>query len=824
MAAPKWFDYATYKANKLAQLQQLDSSWTQTKMEAAFTNAGFTGTDGYFNHFQKYGHTEDVSPNKLFSAEYYYKAKALQFYTSEAGGSIAEATVKDKLDYYADQVKGLINNAGMDAWTHYIKYGTAEGINPSNDFDTSAYMAAKLEALQTAEPSAGWTEETMNAAFKKAGLNALEHFMVYAGNGNANEVAEGMAADGTVPTAYVVPADEQISDDSQVTSFQFTTAIDKFTGTNTDDVFTGDNSGNTDTVTDGDSADGKGGNDTFDYYLNGGTALSAATMPTIKNIETVKFNKIDLTGNDSFDASKLTDVTAISLVKSGAAMVNGVTQTMTMGSNQSLSLVDIDVANGATGTFALKGLSAITLDGSGVDKTNTGTLTLNVDDNNVKAFEINSVNNANAITFADANNKVAEMTVTGDAALAVSTGETTVKTVDASAMTNGGLSYNLTAIADASFKFTGSSANDELGLVATSLATLTSGDQLDGGDGKDKLSIGEDGSTNKFDYTDLAKVKSFEVLGLTAATAVNLDASKIGSTFTEISVDKGLAAHTITNLANGFTVDVPVTQTGSLEITPKATGQTNITINLGHEGLTADLAVTAATIGFNNVTLHSIAKDGSVTNTITTLNNVDGSTYTIDGVANLTITNATQATNAASKYDASALTGNLTITGNAASYASGTFTKLGDTIIGGSGDDIITASVVGGELTGGSGKDTFDVSASFVKNAAAAADKMVVTTITDFNDKGDNIVLGSGGSLNAKATTIKSGLSLDKIVQALDEDLTAQGVAWGNDGTDTYLLYSKAGAIAADDDVVVKLSGIVDLSDADFTGGVLTHA
>ena len=49
MAAPKWFDYATYKANKLAQLQQLDSSWTQTKMEAAFTNAGFTGTDGYFN-------------------------------------------------------------------------------------------------------------------------------------------------------------------------------------------------------------------------------------------------------------------------------------------------------------------------------------------------------------------------------------------------------------------------------------------------------------------------------------------------------------------------------------------------------------------------------------------------------------------------------------------------------------------------------------------------------------------------------------------------------------------------------------------------------
>lgn len=44
-------------------------------------------------------------------------------------------------------VKAIIAENGMNAWTHYVQYGSDEGVNPSNAFDADAYLDAKTAAL-----------------------------------------------------------------------------------------------------------------------------------------------------------------------------------------------------------------------------------------------------------------------------------------------------------------------------------------------------------------------------------------------------------------------------------------------------------------------------------------------------------------------------------------------------------------------------------------------------------------------------------------------------------------------------------------------------
>ena len=64
----KWFDYATYMANKLAQMKALEpnAGWNDTKLTAAFESAGFKGDEGAYKHFQKYGHKTSRGTHRYF--------------------------------------------------------------------------------------------------------------------------------------------------------------------------------------------------------------------------------------------------------------------------------------------------------------------------------------------------------------------------------------------------------------------------------------------------------------------------------------------------------------------------------------------------------------------------------------------------------------------------------------------------------------------------------------------------------------------------------------------------------------------------------------
>lgn len=266
MATPAFFDYETYMTNKLAQVQNADpaAGWTMTKLMDSFAQNGFVGADGAYAHFVQFGSAEEVAPNADFNANEYYAAKAAQFYGVEP---------KAVTEFQIANVKQIITSNGMNAWTHYQQFGSAEGVNPSNAFDANAYLAAKAVAMGD-----GWTAEKVAEAIKGNGMTVLEHYLQYAGTGE-NEVAKG--------ATYPVPDDQKVPSSVTSTTYDLTVGQDSLSGTIGNDTFNAFIFDNQNTLQSGDRIDGGAGHDVLNADL-GTSALFAAT-PEIKNVEVIKF-------------------------------------------------------------------------------------------------------------------------------------------------------------------------------------------------------------------------------------------------------------------------------------------------------------------------------------------------------------------------------------------------------------------------------------------------------------------------------------------------------------------------------------------------------
>ncbi len=799
MAAPKWFDYATYKINKLAQLQQLDSSWNQTKMEEAFNKAGFTGTDGYYQHFQKYGHTEDVSPNEFFDAQYYYKAKALQFYTSEAGGSIAEETVLAQLETYADRVKGLINDAGMDAWTHYIKYGTAEGINPSNSFDTSAYMEAKLTAMKTQDPN--YTMEDLTAAFKKANLNALEHAMQYAGNGNTYEAADAVAIGKDVPAAYAVPEDEQISENT-TTEFMFTTNVDRLVGTTADDTFTG----TTGTVVAADSVDGKTGTDTVEIWARTeGEAIANFNLPKLTNVENLVFHNVQMANNAARDFSTV-GVTSVGFGNLIAA--NGaVTATLTGADSQSLALSGLASAGNAQ-TVKLKGFTGVTVDGVAggngnwiVDvagKQTEFTVTANGDDS---AFTLG--NTGGKLKTLNAGEGKGNVAVVADAAPAAA-----LTTVDASAAT-GNFSLDISAAANtdnmASFKFTGGSGDDEILLSTAQLAKIK-GANFDGGDGTDTIGV-SNGATTALGATavkQLGAVTGFESFKVTetSASAFTISDAAALKNFDEVTFKAGAAGASFAVAAGAegistWNLDLSDFTASAVSLTA-GKNNTSITMNVDAGTASADLTALNLT-GIKTVNMNVSGDDlkiGTLAATGTDL------TLNLSGSEKVAIASASMGQ--AFTLNGASLTDSLSFKGSLAK---------GSTLTGGSEADTfdVTSTLAAGQgnitidLEGGSGKDTFKLDAGTSNNG------LTTFEIGDYEKGVDAIQVKAAAAAKAdKIAEVKDITQLSQVALATGWN------GWVMNG-ETYVAYASAavsaGKLFDNAATVIKLAGVSSLDD-----------
>lgn len=110
--------------------------------------------------------------NISFDANYYYEQKLNQLQSTDSE-QYGDWTIAD--------VALSFNENGLTPEEHYEKYGAAEGLNPSAEFDTQAYLSAKLGLLQEqdSEQYADWTVADVAQSFEDNGLSPLEHFNQY---------------------------------------------------------------------------------------------------------------------------------------------------------------------------------------------------------------------------------------------------------------------------------------------------------------------------------------------------------------------------------------------------------------------------------------------------------------------------------------------------------------------------------------------------------------------------------------------------------------------------------------------------------------------
>ena len=267
MATPMWFDYKAYFNNKLASL----NGYNDLTLKAAFEGAGYSvDADGLFKHFQDHGNSEGISPVSYFDSGYYFQSKAAQFY----GKDISTVTNAD-----VSFIQAAFANAGLSAWDHYFQYGMAEGIDPNSNFDSSAYMDAKLALMQKEDPS--YTMDQLVKAFKDADLNPVTHYLLH-GKGEGLTVQD--AQHGGVSQALTTGVDNL----KGTTGTPTVDANGNLTiNTNYNDYFTAE----TGTLQSADTVDGLGGVDTLYARVNTSEAptVGDAIEPTISNVEYVLF-------------------------------------------------------------------------------------------------------------------------------------------------------------------------------------------------------------------------------------------------------------------------------------------------------------------------------------------------------------------------------------------------------------------------------------------------------------------------------------------------------------------------------------------------------
>ena len=807
----KWFDPTVYMQNKLAQMQATDPAYTMSDLVAAFADAGFVGEEGYFQHFLQFGAAEEVAPNAYFNANEYYAAKAAQFYGEAFTGSELQIA----------QVKTLINKEGMNAWTHYQQFGSAEGVNPSNAFDASDYCAAKAEAMNAAgqkDPDGNdWTAESIAKAIDDAGMSVLEHYLTYAGT-DEGEVAAGSTFPVSDDDQVVVPSGETIVIDELDSTIAYTGSAgdDKFYLKNAD---TGLHPYNT--------LDGGEGNDTL---ILDGKGLGGATIRNIENL--VVNGGIDADYDMSLFATsftlnggraQLTNVAGQKLVTDNATSL-----TVNMAAGQaSVDLASLN-RDSAAQAVVLHGdsLSSVKLAvDEGAHEVDFAGSDANVTDLAITAT-VSDAENDDANVDAGALADLANVTVAGagEVALTVADGDK-LKAVDATANT-GGVTVDLSESDNAAF--TGGAGADTLTVEGSKVAhTLGAGDDtvvvsdaafadlakgfsVDGGEGTDTLQMSATLAVN-FKTADVAT--NFEILQLDGGTGTvdmnnfgdidHVAVAEMDGTLTLNNMDNGGLLEYVAAPGNAVTVNVKGADTGKTDVL-------NVTI-ADDEAVTAG-KLTVANVETINITADDtdLGEEGPVTHTMTlTADKATNVNISGDAALNLTLTGSDEIT----KIDASGNTGGLTVDLSTIDTAG----KYAVTLTGSSADDTITMGI-GNKITGGEGDDTFIATAATTADASTS-----FATIMDFG-AGDKLQLGSSADSLLKVDVNDETDFTTVMTNVFTAAASANKVVWFQYQGNTFVALDVDNSDAfSNGDYIVKLSGTdIDLSDAVVASGVLS--
>lgn len=530
----------------------------------------------------------------------------------------------------------------------------------------------------------------------------------------------------------------------------------------------------------------------------------------------------------------------------------------------------------------------VNVDGAGYNAAGTAVAGVSVTAGAKAAtITVNATGSKSNVTVAETTAGAAKtLNLTGSANLALGTVGTSLTglTTIAGAAATGDL--NLGTLGASAATVTTGSGNDKFQLGATKVtvdagagndtvtlgSTLALGSTVKLGDGNDTL-LSAGGVVTGKDATGTVTIDAGAGTDSVAASLVNaanatqflnfeqIDLSKqgaaatvldvalmTGSTITGLTLNgDGAGANTgntVQNLAAGAGLTVAGANTGTTTIGVKdaATGTADaFTVTFAGAdvaGATATSAnVTAGTIGLSGIEALTIASNGgsNTWNSIDLGLNKSLKTITITGDKNLDLTFGAQngadtpsATAGVSSIDGSAATGKLKITVDADVKA----VTTGLVVKGGSAADTIITGAASTTLSGNGGTDAFDVKAALAGGTVGTSTSTAVleanavkTTITDFV-KGETIQFAASATVaTAAVTKITLDATVQNLDQALDKVAATAGTYWFNYGADTYVVVNNAADAGLDQgDVLVKLTGTLDLSNSTTTDNVLTFA
>lgn len=574
-------------------------------------------------------------------------------------------------------------------------------------------------------------------------------------------------------------------------------------------------------------------NITLDGYdtatLGGGVSLDALTTLSLSN---------------SAGANTLTSAST-----SLTANLDGITGTTNLGGN--VTTLTVNTSGTATATALTAGaLTALTVN-AGANLTVTPT--------SIAALETLTVTGAGNVTMGDISAATTTITA-GSATGAISATVDGTKATVTTGSGNDSITVDTAAISKAINLGAGS---DTLTLATGSTTVPTA--SVDGGAGTDTISmtvasaVAYDNNTNFASaITGFDRLTISDRVDVTGGVTLDLEALGFDSYVslaggTDDSADAGADTVddgdtlTLNNMAANATVVLSntQTQTGHANLTSAvvatlkdATGSSDV-FNVMTTVAAADVNVgtlTVAGVETINITANDTNVDEDADGTsyeagdrdLSTLdlNATSATTITIDGNANLTLDNT--GNTAATTINGSAMTGALTVTSYGATAT---------TITGGSGNDSLTASTTvnsdvlnGGagnddlygfsltQMTGGAGVDTFYAGVSVNVNSASAILDASSGDIIELIDNDGDIA-----SFNQASITLDpdGNPDLQNYADAAIIAITADnGAAWFQYNNNTYIVMEDNNAagnsFVNNEDVIVKLAGLVDLSTSSF--------
>jgi len=688
-------------------------------------------------------------------------AAGLLYWTAEIeAGNLQLSNVAFDLIFAANNpVDGNSDQAALDAKTLTNKTAAAEAYTTEIEASTEAILAYQPASKTPWKTSAAYTSAQNY-------LSSIDGDTESSASGITTTVASMTAAQNAT-TANKVTLTNTLN--------TVTGGVDDVLGGSANDLIIGAVSAANPTYTLVDTLDGGAGTDTLNLTL---AANSDAV--SVNNVEKIILRASAAATFDGSGVTGATDITSTNstadLTLSGAPLAAALGMTTTGTSDLFAGYRTGDVTGAVdVSTLKVNGVASSAAGDGRFYTDNVETISITSTGTKSKLGELASDNDGAAGTTTGAST-LATVNVAGDAELTVTTAlAATVKTIDASEMTAGGVNLGITTGAEVTV--TGSAGDDEFSFLGA--GNLTAKDVVDGGDGVDRLIIDD----NDLASSQWAKVSNFEAIeaqdaGSTSAIVIDASLSGITTLYADIEdtdENAGAVTATFNEVTDAQVLEVlkakadtgsifDATNDASLTVEHAVDNTTNtFTVNLAGIGnfnaaaggnalgvrvLTVDDAETL-TIGANKNSKGTVTK-----NLVTSLVSADAKTINITGDAELKIDGITAAN--VTLLDASEASNKLNITFDSAKTRTIKLGSADDTLVvgntdakvtveGGAGDDKITFQADNitkdDTIDGGEGTDTLILNTNFTINSIATAANIVGFKNLEKVSQNDNTTL-----------------------------------------------------------------------------------